>query len=585
MEDYANIARVQGFKTPHTLFSFDYHHITTCPADYLIPIFTLDCVPSDIIKLNANAFIRFTDLKRPFLTPLHCEIFYFFVPYRLLWKHFVNMMGERSRRDKDNIMSYVVPKIELNKDNCKSQTLFNYLFGINTDNWTAEQKVKVEAFKARAYNMIYNEWFRPEFIIDQIPEADGDNEEDEDGNVVNYTLLRRSKRPDYFTNCLPYPQFGPDVLIPTSGQASITYPAGSIPDVPFSAKVNSSQVAVAADDVSLLRAFKSDGTLLNSNGDYPEVLGKPRNQSKVVAYQVTPDKLGSNSGDVYVAMTADGAIQGTYLDRLIQGLRVNLSDAQAATINQLRYAFAVQYIFEMDMRGGVRFTEMVQNYYGVVNPDSRLQRPEFLGSDSAVFNLFEIPQTSAGTSTSPQGNLAAQGKLLMPSGYLRYSVVENGLIMGIMNIRAEKLYQQGVSRLDTRTSRFDFHNPAFNHLGEQPVYSKELYCDGSSDDDEVFGYQERYAEYKTKFSNVTGYLNSESALPIDYWHLGQDFSERPTLNEDFINENTPLDRVRELTSENVNAPFIVDYYAKIKAIRPISKYSTPSNLTYGSMRM
>lgn len=380
----------------------------------------------------------------------------------------------------------------------------------------------INALHSRAYNLIYNEWFRDENLQDSLT-VDTDDGPD---NPADYVLKRRGKRHDYFTSCLPWPQKGDAVDLPLGTTAPV---------------VTNDNVIKLIGTGEILEKNLS----LTTGGDYQAGSGYASLKNMT---------FGSESG-----------------------LQADLSTATAATINQLREAFQIQKLYERDARGGTRYTEIVRSHFGVTSPDARLQRPEYLGGGHSAINVNPIAQTSSTDATTPQGNLAAMGTVQFSNHGFVKSFTEHCVIIGMACVRADLTYQQGINRMWSRQTRWDYYWPALAHIGEQAVLSKEIYADGSPSDEDVFGYQERFAEYRYKPSMITGQFRSNFAQTLDSWHLAQDFGSRPVLDSDFIEENPPIDRIIAVQNE---PHFIFDSYFSLRCARPMPVYSVPGMIDH-----
>lgn len=503
-------------------FNRSHGYKTTFDSGYLVPFYIDEVLPGDTFNLKCTLFARLATPIVPFMDNMFMETFFFFVPNRLLWDNWQKFNGEQE--NPGDSTDFLIPTIK-NTGSFAVGSVADY-FGIPT----GVNNLEVNALPFRAYNLIYNEWFRDENLQESLPVNKGDGPDD----VADYKLVRRGKRHDYFTSALPWPQKGPGVEIPLGTSAPIH--------------------GLTATNVNNLVNLGAAPRML-ANSYYPS--DSPSSSTKGIVANTT------SVGLTNIANNLTGDPASIYAD---------LSTATAYTINSLRQAFQVQRLYERDARGGTRYTEILRAHFGVVSPDARLQRPEYLGGSSSPININPVQQTSATTDTTPQGNLAAFGLTSSKIHGFTKSFVEHGYIIGLVNVRADLTYQQGLQRLWSRQTRFDFYWPALAHLGEQAVLNKEIYAQGTAADDEVFGYQERYAEYRYYPSLITGKFRSTYAQPLDMWHLSPKFDSLPTLSAQFIEDNPPVSRVIAVQDE---PQFLLDTYFSLNCVRPMPVYSVP----------
>lgn len=513
-----SFAMVPKAEIPRSSFDTQYAHKTTFDGGYLVPIYCDEVLPGDMHNVKATMFARLATPLFPVMDNLHLDTFFFFVPNRLVWSNWVKFMGEQA--NPTDSISYVVPQITSPAGGYAVGSIFDH-FGLPTAGQiTGSNTVTHNALPLRAYNLIYNEWFRDENLQNSVVVNTGDSGDD----VTDYSMLRRGKRKDYFTGALPWPQKGDSVTLPLGTSA------------PIKANTTGNTYVSVRDANDVARDLVRD--------------------------------VGNN-----VTYISNGAVQATSV-----ALFADLSDATAATINQLRQSFQIQKLLERDARGGTRYTELLRAHFGVTPQDYRLQRPEYIGGGSTYVNVNPIAQTSA-TSISggatPLGNLAAMGTALASGHGFTYHAQEHGYIIGLVNVRADLTYQQGLPKMWSRETRYDFYFPVFAHLGEQAVLNKEIYVTGTSTDDDVFGYQERWAEYRYKPSQITGLFKSTSAGTIDPWHYAQKFTSLPTLNATFIQETPPIDRTTAVGSAANGQQFLMDAFFDCKMARPMPMYSVP----------
>lgn len=551
---------------------FDRSHVykTTFDSGKLIPVFIDEVLPGDTCRLNVRYFSRLATPVKPIMDNIYLDWFFFFVPNRLVWNHWQNFCFEQE--DPDDSTDYVCPTTSLTGKASDTLhgigTLWDY-FGLPTG--LPNTISGINALPFRGVYLIWNEWFRDENLQKSVKIQKGDTNEVLDSSrssdqpswvfssgtnlVPGLACPPRGKRHDYFTSALPWTQKGPGVSIGLAGTASIVDPSPDDGYLLHSNRLQLAAVTAYGGDAS------SSGGRRVASGDSSITFN---------CYSSDFSTVGGFAGNTSASTTISAQPGSAYLGN---DSYVDLDTSSIFTINSLRTAFQMQKFYERLARGGSRYTEVLRSFFGVVSPDARLQRPEFLGSFTKMMNINPIAQTSSTNDTTPQGNLSAYGVTGAKFHGFTKSFVEHGYVFGFCCARADLTYQQGINRMWTRSTVYDWYWPTFAHLGEQAILLKEIYATGDTkQDNSVFGYQERYAEYRYKPSVICGKFRSNIKGNLDIWHLSQYFETAPKLNPEFIEEDVPIGRIIAVPSE---PQFLIDIGFKYTTVRPMPMFGTP----------
>lgn len=516
----------------------------------IVPFYVDEVLPGDTFDVKTSKVVRMQTLITPIMDNIYLDTYYFFVPNRLVWEHWKQFNGENTESAWLPSTEYSIPQLTAPAGGWSVGTIADYM-GIPT----GVANLSVSALPFRAYALICNEWFRDENLCDPLVVPTGDATVAGSNTVASVedyakgaTPYKAAKYHDYFTSCLPAPQKGPDVMIGLSGEANVFGNGYTLGWTNGTLTGGSRSGSALGDQNTKVGTLLSGSTTAGSTNEMP-----------------------GGDGKLW------GIVQKSQVENpAYSGLIADLSTATSATINQLRLAFQIQKLYEKDARGGTRYTEILKTHFGVTSPDSRLQRPEYLGGNRVPININQVVQNSATVEgETPLGNVAGYSVTSDTHSDFRQSFTEHGFVIGVMVARYDHTYQQGIERFWSRKTRFDYYWPVLANIGEQAVLNKEIYAQGTVEDDEVFGYQEAWGDYRYKPNRVTGEMRSQYVQSLDVWHLGDDYTKLPSLSAEWIVEDkTNVDRVLAVTSTNANQLF-ADLYINNQTTRPMPMYSIP----------
>lgn len=539
---------------------FDMSHSikTTFNVGDLVPFDVMEILPGDTFNVETNTLTRIQTLLTPIMDDLYLDVYYFFVPNRLVWEHWKEFNGENTKSAWYPTTTYTIPQILIKSNASLSGSILDYM-GIPTNTVSSSQNgysLGVNALPVRAYNLIWNEWFRDQNLQDPILVSTNDSNiyYSSDRSYSGGAVLKVNKYHDYFTSALPSPQKGQDVTISMLGNNKL----------PVFADIDSHSYSNRGLE------FTQTNGRPSGNGYYDLIISPPNAIGGTSYVQGKINNSPTNSDDMIGLSPSN--------------LWADINGTSVATINELRLAFATQQLYELDARGGTRYVEIIKSHFGVTSPDARQQRPELLSYQHLPINVNQVVQQSGTTDTSALGDIAGLSVTADSSKGFVKSFTEHGYVIGLCCARYKHSYQQGINRMWSRRTRFDYYWPVFANIGEQPILNKEIYQNYSlsktndlqqNENDEVFGYQEAWAEYRYIPNRVSGEMRSNYKQPLDAWHLADEYSSLPKLSSDWIEEShITFDRVLAITSE-VTAQLFMDIFLKIEATRPMPIYSIP----------
>lgn len=541
----SHFAQLPRVDISRSTFDRSSSHKTSFNVGDVIPFYIDEVLPGDTFNVKTSKVVRMQSLLTPLMDNIYLDTYFFFVPNRLVWEHWRELNGENTTSAWIPTVEYQVPQVTAPTGGWSVGSLADY-FGIPV----SVSNLSVSALPFRAYALIMNEWFRDENLSDplNIPVTDATVVGSNGANYITDVVkggkpFKAAKYRDYFTSCLPSPQKGPDVQIPVAQPGAIPVFSAS----PTHVSTPPSDSGLSASAMSFNGpGFSNMYLKTGSSGNFPR----------------------------------DASFGGSTVEGLVSVSPNNLyafqdGTAAAATINQLRLAFQIQKLYERDARGGTRYIEILKSHFGVTSPDARLQRPEYLGGNRVPIRINQVLQSSETTSTSPQGNPTGQSLTTDVHYDFKKSFVEHGFVIGVMVARYDHTYQQGLERFWSRKDRFDYYWPVFANIGEQAVLNKEIFAQGTSVDNEVFGYQEAWADYRYKPNRVSGEMRSAAPQSLESWHLADDYNTLPSLSDSWIREDSATVNRVLAVSERVANQLFADIYIQNKCTRPMPMYSVP----------
>lgn len=561
-----SFAKVPQVNMARSRFDRSFAVKDTMDFDYLVPILVDEVLPGDTINLSVKSFCRLATQLTPVLDNMYMDYFFFFVPNRLVWDNWEKFMGAQD--NPGDSIDYEIPTITTTAVTGEAVGSIYDKMGIPT----GIPGLQINALPLRCYALIWNEWFRDQNLQNSVTV----NKDDGPDAPTDYTLLKRAKKHDYFTSCLPWPQKGDAVEFPLGGIAPVWGSQSALPTA-LGDQNNSPIFAVYGDRATTDGAHRASMGYSFDTTSLPVTGGADQHVThRNMSLGGSGTGVAGNPSDlVFLDKTLSQAFRGT----AVAPFQALLEEATGgSSINVLRQAMMLQSLLELDARGGTRYVEILRAHFNVVSPDFRLQRPEFLSGGTVHINQHPVAQTAPTSGTNYLAQLASYSTASNMGNNIGFSksFVEHGYVIGLVQARADVTYQQGLKKMWSRQTKHDFFWPKLQELGEQAVLKREIYAQGDANDDEVFGYQERYAEYRYSPSEIRGQFRSTYATPLDIWHLAEEFGSEPALNATFIESNTPIERSLAVTSTYPH--LLCDYWFDLKHARPMVTYGVPASL-------